>query len=338
MKIRRHIFPIAFVILMTILFIVTIFFSGHKHLSDKDMEKYITEFTHSYHNLVLDAVPSSARTQMLLEKKYDYYIIISKQRGAIVQFTENGTGAITVDYSDKRVEEALVNHLGYLVLGNLSQCGGFKLPYRCVQCRTDYNYLGKGCFVVKTDQIYLQGNIMHNGSYVIGDNSSLFAYNTTQMNTSIHFLIMKDANTKQGWSIDNAINDSHFVFFATFPSYLVNTQEFREYLAMPEIDAIAKEIVEREATGQYWNDALLSERDMDRLSEKAQELNVSGEFAQRIYEMNKESRIQRDNDANKKLTIKSYYMSILSVFIGVIAIVLTIWLYMRKKKKNRTIF
>ena len=111
-----------------------------------------------------------------------------------------------------------------------------------------------------------------------------------------NMIIIKGSNRRNTWSRKAAKEDSLNAFYNDFSSAYVNSEEFREFVATPELTHIAKEIVAKQQDRKYEGEYgyLKLEEDIAELIAVADAHDIKHEFSNNIYEFVKEQPTWRE--------------------------------------------
>ncbi len=129
-----------------------------------------------------------------------------------------------------------------------------------------------------------RGKFMH-----VLENGSALIQNVLIGKIYYNYIIIKGGNRKKDWTEDMAYEDAKYNFEKDLISAYTMSEEFRRYLAMPQLSNIANKILDRRNEGYYTN-YILFQKDFLELYEIANKYNVSHDFADSIYKFNEDRR------------------------------------------------
>jgi hypothetical protein len=98
-------------------------------------------------------------------------------------------------------------------------------------------------------------------------------------------IIVKGSNQRKHWNLKVARKDASISFRLDLIIAYLSSQEFREFIATPELTLIAKDIIAKRDKGSYSGEHgyILFREDLGSLIAKAEEHGISHEFAESIY-------------------------------------------------------
>jgi hypothetical protein len=268
-----------------IIFQLYIFIDQNSIISNSDIENYSQKYVKTYKDLTETYIHPDNRTYLEFYKDNPYKVraIISTSHGAGLDFIPSKMGSSNLEITNKAIENYIFN-------GSVSDYNHFGV-YFDYENATIIN-LGKGnspAFVMHLDTSIKNIAIKSEGRPFIRvlENGSVLIQNILIGKIYYNYIIIKGSNRKKDWTEQIALDDALYYFKADLIDAFTESEDFRKYLAMPELSDIANKILERKKNGYYTN-YLLYENDFQDLYETTKKYNIPNKFADDIYHFNED--------------------------------------------------
>jgi hypothetical protein len=115
------------------------------------------------------------------------------------------------------------------------------------------------------------------------EEGALLLEDLSVQNVPCYHTILKGSNRLENWSEKAAVNDASDHFRSAFMGAFVNSEEFRQFVASPELSKIAKRILEKFDQNKYTDDFMEFKKDFAELYDIAEKYNIKREFADELY-------------------------------------------------------
>lgn len=340
-KSHRNFIVLSIFILLTLIIILTLVF-GSDRVNDRTLVKYADTFRNNYNTLIYKLIPEDKRVNFLIKEDSNYGILISKETGASVDFSDSVKSKYVSIVTDEKINVAKAHMMGIEITDYGRQYieknynnsnyanvinGNFGSNYysystlvlpSCFNCKINNLQIVWGALDITGKNTFITNTLLDTSYFILRKDTSLFALNTSIVNevTGIQktadFIIVKDSNKKSDWTVSNAINESSSFFWSIFPNVFVNSKEFKEYLAEPNLSSIAEEILEKQTSGVYDNNPLIFIRDFEYFHFTASHYNVTLDFADEVYNAIEKQKNRQDDKH------KEWRQLILGTILGVI--------------------
>lgn len=263
--------------LISVLMIIVFIFgyihyqSSSEELSNDDIEIYGIEYLENYKNRV-EKLDNKYWNLFPFYNNYPYKFIgyISSIQGSAIEFVPNKNKGFEIIYIDKEINDYFI---GY-------------------ENKTDI------LFFFDAEQGY-QGIIITNGSFIangrgvrlirVYQNTSAFLYlirvypeDHNSRYIDFNYVYFK-GKSKKVWTLDQARQDSTRHFMFEFWSLFNDSEDFRQYIAIPELKVMIDEINYKRMHNLYPN-VLTFKTDINKLIEVGdKKYNVSSDFVNEMY-------------------------------------------------------
>ncbi|MDH4203287.1 MAG: hypothetical protein OEV87_10385 [Phycisphaerae bacterium] len=260
--------------------------NSNKVVSNRQMEAYGKAFLRKYENLVQRKVRPAYQKyfQFLKEKPILIKASVSTSHGAAVEFIPSEVQKFQCQTITDKIEQAVFQGIDLNTL-NSNDNNRPKFTYSG-EPGPMYNVSGKRIGYINLMFITNKGwlfNILETGS-VITKELIVDGINYPNM------IIIKGSNRRSAWSRKEAKEDASHEFWTDFKIVYSNSEEFREFIATPELRNIASKIDAKFKSGKYDREYgnLEFKEDMAELIAIADSHGIKHEFAKNIYEFVKE--------------------------------------------------
>lgn len=255
------------------------------------MEDYAQTYLTDYSNLLQEHIHPNYWEYFAFYENYHVIATISTVHGAALEFKSSEYELFEVRTVNEKIEQAIfkdkdlniydVGPVDYTLFIFTGSAGTLIISVEgTLSVRNIVFITNKGYFldVSETGIVLTEGIIVDNIVYY-------------------HPILIKGSNRENNWTKEIATEDALRYFVADIPDAFLGdafvvSEEFRKLIAYPELERIAKRLIEKRDKGEYGkeNGYLEFERDFNELYETAKRYGLSSEFAENIYNFLKEEK------------------------------------------------
>jgi len=251
----------------------------NKVVSNRQMEAYGKAFLRKYENLVKRKIRPSYQTyfQFLKEKPILINASISTSHGAAVEFIPSEVRKFQCQTVTTRIEHAVFPNKNLSISrkeGNAKP----KLLFRILGKLANFRDIE---VTTSNERQFLE--LSEKGSL---RTERIVVDDINYPNT----IIIKGSNRRNAWSRKAAKEEALSDFRGDFLFAYLESEEFREFVATPELTQIAKKIEAKQTAGKYGGEHgyLELKEDLDALNAAADAHGIRHEFSNNLYEFVKE--------------------------------------------------
>jgi hypothetical protein len=237
--------------------------NAKKVVGSAQMKAYGDTYLQRYEHLVQSKVLPAYRKyfSFLKEKPFLIKASISTSHGSAVEFIPSDDYKFQCQTIKNRIEQGI-------------------FPGKNLNTSRAATVLGKHCFfkdVSLTCEMGMPIEISDGGSLRTKD---IIANDINYPNT----IIIKGSNRRSDWSRKSAKEDAQYYFDIDFRDAYVASEEFREFVATPELTNIANEIITKQKAGYYGGQYgyLKMKEDLAKLTAAANARGIKHEFTENI--------------------------------------------------------
>jgi cytoskeletal protein CcmA (bactofilin family) len=238
--------------------------NADKIVSAAQMESYGKTYLRKYkylvHNKVLPAYQEYF--SFLQDKSFLIKASISNSHGAAVEFIPSEAQKFQCQTIKNRIEQGIFSGK------NLNTSSAVEI-------------LGKHCFIKNISLTCEMGVPIK-----VSDNGSFRTKNIIVNDINYtNIIIIKGSNRRSDWNRKAAKEDALNDFRVDLHDSYSHSEELREFVAMPELTNIAKEIIAKESAGAYRieHGYLIFQDDLAKLNAAADAHDIKHDFAKSIY-------------------------------------------------------
>lgn len=296
-------------------------------VTEQEIEEYAQAYLKTYKNLVKDNIPSEHQSQFDFYQRYPYHVIatISTTHGAALQFIPSETESFELKTVSEKIEQAIfkdedlniydVGPVDYTLIIYKGPAGEPTISIEGVQIKiSNISFItNKGYFL----------NLSETGSVLVERISVDNVYYD-------YPILLKGSNHKEYWTAEIAASDALSYFETDIPDAVLTSEEFKQYLAYPELEKIAKEILDNWDKGKYRDSYLEFRKDYNDLYEAGEKYGISSEFCDAVYNFFKE---QKEEQEKPSWWERYLYPVLVGVLVTLITTILGA--FVRKKRAKR---
>lgn len=268
--------------------------NAKKAVCDAQMETYGETYLRRYKHLVQSKVLPAYQKHFpfLKEKTFLIKAYISNSHGAAVEFIPSEEQKFQCQTVTARIERELFLDKDLNISKIEDDTSNATFLIYNGKPGPMFRISGKNITLTKFTAITNKGwflNLLETGSLRIKEIS---VDNIVYPNTTI----MKGSNRRKTWSRKAAEGDAIYCFFQDFWSAYFKSDEFREFVATPELTHIANRIIAKENANGYQGEYgyLVLQEDLAELNAAADAHGIKHEFAKNIYTFLKGQRSWRE--------------------------------------------
>lgn len=261
---------IALIFVLIIIVILGYFHyqSSSNEMSEKDIEKYGKEYLENYKNLV-EKIDIKYQSGFPFYNGYPYRIvgIMSSIQGSGIEFVPDKNKGFEIIHTDKEMDDYFIEY------ENKSN--------------------GSVFHITNSGIILTQFSIVANNKgrfFEMNENASFFVrsvnfYPEDENSRYVFFnYVYFKGKLKRHWTLDQARQDSASLFDIEFWELFKESEEFRQYDAIPELKAMIDEINYKRKYRLYKN-FMEFKTDFDKVIEVGEsKYKISSEFTTEMYE------------------------------------------------------
>lgn len=252
-------------------------------VSKEDMETYVQSFLASYNKELEDNFRPQVRKYFPFYSSYLYYInaTISNVHGAALEFTPWDQEIFEFKTINTRVESTVFKYVD-LDITSVANSTGYKVLIYTGPIRYDaFITLRSFSHAVFSNTIV----VTNKASFIkVEEEAELFLSNVIVDRRHFHTLIMRGSNELSAWTTEQAKNDAHRFFEIHLYRAFNQSEEFREYLAYPELSQLVEQIVWKHLHLEGY-DLIAFKEDLVKVRDLARDkYHVSTEFVDEILD------------------------------------------------------
>ena len=242
MKKKFRVLIVTLCLLIAISLVIFHSCSSEKEIvSKRTIKKYVKTFISQYDEMNEYIMSASQKTNIPITENVSIISTVSKNNGVAIDFIFDDKKSFKFGETDKDIEEAILNNAGILMFPDSLRCQSRVIirlgPGYLKNIRIDNSIYFK---IAAGDVVYLDH--FYSGDTLISN-----------------FTLAKGSNKAKDFSAGKAKNDAEFLFRLTISEEFVNSPEYSQYLAIPELQEVANKMSENQKNGIYRENSLLWE-------------------------------------------------------------------------------
>lgn len=243
-------------------------------IDNETIEEYAEHYLRTYRELVEENCPTNLWNTLPFYNDYPYYVTatISTIHGTAMEFVPSDKEQFETRFVDERIEQAIFN----------DEEGSTGRPMFRVEGK--WNRMSQ--FSANTTSGYFVD---------VTETGSLIVCNVWIDGIEYDYLILiKGSNAKRDWDNKVAATDARHYYEQDIIQAFVESEDFREFVARPELEEIAIEIIDKEKAGDYYTVGGFQAftEDFENLYTTAKSYNITNEFTDSVYEFLKQQRAE----------------------------------------------
>jgi len=286
MKNQQRIVYILAAILLSFSSLVLVVSSSHLNtgaLSKEDMEIYAQAFLESYDKELKDNFRPQVRKYFPFYSDHLYYInaTISSVHGAALEFIPWDREVYEFETINSQLEPAIFKYVN-LGITRVNNSAGYKViishglsPFGAfITIRSHAHVFFANIIFVTNEACYID----------VKEGGELFLSNVIVDEKHFHTLIMRGSNEPNNWTIAQAKIDAHRFFEEHLYRAFNQSEEFREYLAIPELSQLLEPIIWKHLHEEEY-DLIAFKEDLAKVRELARDkYHLNTEFVDELLD------------------------------------------------------
>lgn len=303
-------------------------------ISREGMETYVQAFLDTYNIELEDNFRPQFRDLFPFFSDFTYCknATISNTRGAVLEFSPWNQEIFDYKTINTRVESTIFKYIDLDTTSVVNSTG-----YKVVIYTGDDPVPGLPFITINPNSHVIFSNIIfvtNRASFTeVKEGGELFLSNVIVDGRHFHTLIMRGSNELSAWTTEQAEIDAHRFFEIHLYRAFNQSEEFREFLAIPELSQLLEEMIQKHLYDEEYDLSAFQE-DLEEVRELAREkYHISTEFVDDLLDYLEKIALAPSPLPWWEVAPWSWILGAL-VSIVVTAIVMYIYRRMRKKSKK----
>lgn len=326
---------VAAIIALSSLVLTTSSYSASSDVvSKQDMETYVQAFLDSYNTELEANFRPQFRDLFPFSSDFTYRknATISSNRGAALEFSPWNQDILYYKTISTRLESAIFKYID-LNTTTVVNSTGYKVVIYTGDAPRGAPFITvlSGSHVSWANTIF----VTNRASFAaVAKGGELFLSNAIVDERHFHMLIMRGNNESSAWTSEQAEIDARIFFEMHLYRAFDQSEEFREFLAIPELSQLLEEIIQKHLHDEQYDLSAFQE-DLEEVRELAREkYHVSTEFVDELLDYLEKIALAPSPLPWWEVAPWSWILGAL-VSIAVTAIVMYAYRRMRKKSKKK---